>query len=145
MSFQQGERKVKTAFLKSLSPLISCTSHAGEPLPALLHLPFILQRKNNGDFHRSSLCRISFPAERHWINLPPSRFVQKFSSFRSWCLARRKIERSCCLWFQWCVTSVVGFFFPLYILAAHKKSICGVDFTHNISISHFCEGLFSIG
>lgn len=114
VSFQQCERNVKTAFLKSLSPLISCTSHAAEPLPALLHLPFILQRKSNGDFHKSSLCRISFPAERHWINLPSSRFVQNsFSSFRSWCLAWSKTERSCCLWFQWCMTSVVGFFFPL--------------------------------
>lgn len=76
VSFPQGERKAKTAFLKSPSPLISCTSHAAEPLPALLHWPFILQRKRNGDFHRSSPCRISFPAERHWINLPSSRFVQ---------------------------------------------------------------------
>lgn len=52
----------------------------------LLHFPscktsansfaFTLQRESNGDFHRSSLCRISFPAERHWINPSSSRFVQ---------------------------------------------------------------------
>lgn len=36
-------------------------------------------------------------------------------------------------------------FSPLSMLVAHKKSISGVGFTHNISISHFCEGLFSIG
>lgn len=83
---------------------------------------------------------------RETLDQPPIfQICAKFSSFRSWWLAQRKRERSCCLWFQWCMTSVVGFFFPLYMLVAHKKSICGVDFTHNISISHFCEGLFSIG
>lgn len=125
------------------SPLFSCTSPPAEPLPTLLHLPFILQMKSNGDFHRSSLWRITFPAET--LDQPPIfQLCPKFSSLRSWCLAWRKIERRCCLWFQWCVTSVVGFLFspPLDVGSSQKVHLWGGFYSQYFNIPFLWRFVF---